>query len=82
VNDILLIEDDEGIIKLLQVHLREPAFRLTSCMGGIEGLAVFKAQNFHLVLLDINLPDIDGMEVYKDIRKKSDNVPLSCLRPA
>ena len=58
-NDILLIEDDEGIIKLLQVHLREPAFRLTSCMGGVEGLAVFKTQNFHLsISLKRSIPAI------------------------
>lgn len=65
---ILLVEDDPEITKLLQLHYKEPAYLLTSTDSGKEGLDKALAGNFDLIILDLTLPDMDGMEVCRGIR--------------
>ena len=65
---ILLVEDDPGITQLLQLHYKEPNYSLTSTASGSDGLEKALAGNFDLVILDLTLPDMDGMEVCKGIR--------------
>jgi len=69
---ILLVEDDPRIQRLLQTQLRQHGYEVRGEESG-EG-AVFAAANeeFDLVLLDVNLPDIDGLEVCRQIREWSD----------
>jgi two-component system alkaline phosphatase synthesis response regulator PhoP len=65
---ILLIEDDPGITQLLLLHYKEPNYTLTATASGSDGLEKALAGNFDLVILDLTLPDMDGMEVCKGIR--------------
>lgn len=66
--NILLVEDDPEITKLLQLHYKEPNYRLTSTDSGKDGLEKALAGNFDLIILDLTLPDMDGMEVCRGIR--------------
>src|SRR6187402_406270 len=75
--DILLVEDDPEIAKLLQLHYKEPHYRLTHTDSGKEGLEKALTGKFDLIILDLTLPDMDGMEVCKGIRDH--NVPTAIL---
>ncbi|OKS88067.1 response regulator transcription factor [Mucilaginibacter polytrichastri] len=66
--DILLVEDDPEIAKLLQLHYKEPNYKLIHTYSGKDGLEKALTGNFDLIILDLTLPDMDGMEVCKGIR--------------
>ncbi|MEO8583887.1 MAG: response regulator transcription factor [Flavitalea sp.] len=76
---ILLVEDDHEIIKLLNMNLTIPSFRLSSCRYGEEALDKLSSEKFDLIILDIMLPGIDGVEVCKKIREKDDLTPILML---
>ncbi|MEG0275238.1 MAG: response regulator, partial [Longicatena sp.] len=69
---ILLIEDDKNIIKFLSLSLETNHYKLINTTHGIEGISLFMTDNPDLILLDLGLPDIDGMEVLKQIRAQSE----------
>lgn len=71
-NKILLIEDDKNIIKFLSLSLETNGYKLIKATHGIEGISMFMTDNPDLILLDLGLPDIDGMEVLKQIRAQSE----------
>lgn len=75
--DILLVEDDPEIAQLLQLHYKEPNYRLTHTYSGKEGLEKALTGNFDLIILDLTLPDMDGMEVCKGIRDQK--IPSAIL---
>src|ERR1700742_480372 len=66
--NILLVEDDPEITKLLQLHYKEPNYALNATASGSAGLEKALNGNFDLIILDLTLPDMDGMEVCKGIR--------------
>lgn len=67
---ILLIEDDENITDFMTVVLEKADYQLTIAENGMAALTAFQTENFDLVLLDLGLPDIDGIELLKIIRKR------------
>ncbi|MBU1147314.1 MAG: response regulator [Candidatus Omnitrophica bacterium] len=71
--NILIIEDEEDIIELVKYNLEKEGFSVRSAKDGEEGLRVIKSYKPSLVLLDLMLPGIDGLEVAKKI-KKDDNL--------
>lgn len=75
---ILIIEDDPEIVSLLEIHLRDLNYSPTRCMDGAEGLKTALEGDFDLILLDLTLPGLDGIEVCKRIRAEK-NVPLIML---
>ena len=77
--NILLIEDDPEITKLLKLHFDSNLYQFTSCSIGKEAIEKFFDQEFHLVILDITLPDLDGMEICKQLREKDKNTPILML---
>lgn len=72
---ILIIEDDKGIVKLVSIALETNNYQVTKTSVGKEGIDLITNMSFDLVLLDLGLPDIDGMEVLKKIKEISD-VPI------
>jgi len=77
--NILLAEDDPEIAKLINLHLSTAHFHLTYCASGEEALRHIASNNHHLVILDISLPDIGGMEICKHIRASDANTPIIML---
>jgi phosphate regulon transcriptional regulator PhoB len=67
---ILLIEDDENIIELVTYNLEKNGFEVHAQRDGSDVKAVLKRVHPHLVLLDVMLPDVDGFEVCKLIRRE------------
>jgi DNA-binding response OmpR family regulator len=66
---ILLIDDDLNISHLVRLYLEKEGFDVTEAARGDEGLAACKRQPPALVLLDVMLPGMDGLEVLREIRK-------------
>ncbi|HBA69312.1 MAG TPA: DNA-binding response regulator, partial [Lachnospiraceae bacterium] len=68
---ILLIEDDAEISAMLAAYLETENFRVVKAYDGKEALEKWKSQKFNLVLLDLMIPVISGMDVLQYIRKES-----------
>jgi two-component system cell cycle response regulator DivK len=70
-NSILYIEDNPDNMLLVQRALESRGYRLLKAENGVEGISIAEGNRVDLILLDINLPDIDGYEVAKRLRKSS-----------
>jgi DNA-binding response OmpR family regulator len=75
---ILLVDDEESVQKLLTYPLERDGFRVVHAWDGEEALAAFAAENVDLVVLDLMLPRLDGLEVCKRLRAQS-TVPIIML---
>ncbi len=76
---ILLVEDDLEITKLLNLHLKTQLYSLTSCINGTEAINKATNNHFDLIILDITLPDISGMELCKKFRENDQHTPIMML---
>ncbi|MBS4955475.1 MAG: response regulator transcription factor [Clostridium sp.] len=68
---ILIAEDEDDIRRLLALNMKKEGYDVVECKDGIETLEAFKKQEIHLALLDIMMPNIDGITVMEEIRKSS-----------
>ena len=75
---ILLVDDEDSVQKLLTYPLERDGFRVVSARDGEEALRLFAAEPVDLVVLDIMLPKLDGLEVCKRLRAES-SVPIIML---
>ncbi|MDD3055723.1 MAG: response regulator transcription factor [Aliarcobacter sp.] len=77
---VLLLEDDVALSDLLNEHLEDKGFEVTLCTNGQVALEALIEQKFDIALLDINTPQISGIEVLKTIRKEyKNNTPVIIL---
>jgi len=70
-NNILYIEDNPDNMLLVQRALESRGYHLLKAMKGLDGVAVAEKEQVDLILLDINLPDIDGYEVARRLRSST-----------
>jgi two-component system alkaline phosphatase synthesis response regulator PhoP len=77
--NILLVEDDQQITTLLNLHLNSPAHSVTSCERGRDALKKIEQSNYDLIILDITLPDISGLQVCKQLRDQDNKTPIIML---
>src|SRR6476619_6500566 len=75
---ILLVDDEESVQKLLTYPLERDGYRVVQARDGDEALARFDAEDVDLVVLDVMIPKIDGLEVCKQLRARS-SVPIVML---
>jgi two-component system, OmpR family, response regulator len=76
---ILIVEDEEKIARVLELELTHEGYEVAKVMDGFEGLTIFREQSFDLVLLDIMLPGMNGIELLRRIRSKDSNTPVLLL---
>jgi CheY-like chemotaxis protein len=76
---ILIVEDEKDILQLVKLYLEKDGFRTVSAMTGTEGLRQVKAEHPDLVILDLMLPELDGLEVCKRIRLNQETALLPIL---
>jgi UDP-3-O-[3-hydroxymyristoyl] N-acetylglucosamine deacetylase len=67
---ILIIDDEKDILNTLSSILEDEGFTVSKAMDGKEGLAIFERENPDIVLLDVWMPELDGIQVLKRIKKK------------
>ncbi|MBM1107078.1 response regulator transcription factor [Aurantibacter crassamenti] len=75
---ILIIEDDPEIIKLLEIHLTDLIYTTSKATDGALGLNMALENDYDLIILDLTLPSMDGIEVCKRLRA-SKNTPIIML---
>lgn len=75
---ILLVDDEQSIQTLLSYPLRKDGYHVTSALDGGEALQRFEEGRFDLVILDLMLPRLDGVEVCRQLRSRS-QVPIIML---
>ncbi len=75
---ILIVEDDSNILNIVNYNLKKIGYETKVACNGLEGLELAKAENFDLILLDVNMPIMDGIEVCAKVRNFS-NVPIIML---
>ena len=71
-NKILVVDDEKNIIKGIKFSLEQDGIEVSVAYDGEEALAAAKAGNFDLIVLDVMLPKLDGLEVCQSIREFSD----------
>jgi DNA-binding response OmpR family regulator len=76
---ILVVEDDPDISHLLEIHLRDNAYQVDVVGNGIDGLERASNHPYQLIVLDLMLPGIDGLEVCRRLRSQMVNVPILML---
>lgn len=67
---ILIIDDEEELVATLEGFLRMKGFETFTASTGGEGLKILEGEELDMVLLDVNLPNMDGEEVLRSIREK------------
>ncbi len=75
---ILVVDDEPNILELAKLYLEQEGYRVEGVGTGNDALSRMNTANPALIVLDLMLPDIDGFEVCREIRKKSD-VPILML---
>src|SRR3974377_2497727 len=75
---VVCVEDEPEIIDLIRLILGRKGFDLTGATGGLEGLEAIRRVKPDLVLLDLMMPDMDGWEVYQQMKADSElkNIPV------
>jgi two-component system alkaline phosphatase synthesis response regulator PhoP len=76
---VLIIEDDSDIANLISIHLRDLDAQVEHSSNGKEGFKLACDHHFDLVILDIMLPEMDGLEVCKKLRSLEIQVPILML---
>jgi two-component system KDP operon response regulator KdpE len=72
---VLIVEDDKYIMSFTTIYLKDEGYKTVAAVTGKEAIALFYANNPDIILLDLGLPDMDGIEVIRQIREKS-NAPI------
>jgi DNA-binding response OmpR family regulator len=78
-NKILLVEDDPNLSVVIQDYLVMQGYDTVLCKDGEEGLNAFKKGSFHLIILDVMMPKMDGFSVAEEIRKADEYTPIIFL---
>jgi two-component system alkaline phosphatase synthesis response regulator PhoP len=76
---VLIIEDDPQIVELLEIHLTDLSCRMTKTRSGNLGLDLALKETYDLVILDLMLPGINGMDICRRIRQSNNPVPIMIL---
>ncbi len=69
---LLIIEDESELVRVLRSYLEKAGYTVYAATRGDQGLALWQQVNPDLVLLDLNLPGMDGLEVARQIRRRAD----------
>lgn len=77
-NKILIVDDEKEIRELLEIYLQNEGYNVIKASDGKEALDIFNNEEIDLLVLDVMMPNMDGLEVCKRIRE-SKNVPILML---
>ncbi|MEH7075254.1 response regulator transcription factor [Neobacillus drentensis] len=78
-NSILVVEDEDKIARLLELELEYEGYKVTKVMDGFEAFEAYKKGNWDLILLDVMLPGISGIELLRRIRLNDKHTPVLLL---
>jgi DNA-binding response OmpR family regulator len=76
---VLIIEDDQDISHLLELHLKDMSFSVQTAADGMLGLSMAQQDKYDLIILDLMLPKLDGLEICKRLRGGENQTPILML---
>ena len=76
---ILLVDDEENLQDALRLNFEMEGYEVTSAYDGLQALKAVENEHFDLIILDVMLPEVDGVTVCENIRLKNDEVPILML---
>lgn len=76
---ILLVEDEEHLLKTIRLNLELEGYAVDTAVTGIEALKIFRKGNFDMIILDVMLPEMNGFDVCEEIRKENTQIPVLFL---
>jgi DNA-binding response OmpR family regulator len=76
---VLIVEDEKDIIKMLEYNLKKEGFRTITCNNGEDAIDLTKKEKPDIILLDLMLPGIDGLEVCKTLKKEEKTSSISIV---
>lgn len=77
--NVLIVEDDRNICELVEIHLRDLDCKVTTAQDGRQGLELALHNRFDLVILDLMLPQVDGLEICRQLRAENYYTPILML---
>ncbi len=76
--NILVVDDDKEIVGAIEIYLKKEGYKIFKAYNGKEAIKIIKENEIHLVILDIMMPEKDGLETLSEIRKDK-NIPVILL---
>ena len=76
--NILVVDDEQEIADLVEIYLVSDGYKVFKASNAQDGLAILDKEDIHLVLLDIMMPGMNGLEMCKKIRE-TNNIPIIML---
>jgi len=77
--NILIIEDNEDLARLVEIHLKDLLYEVDLTFDGTTGLSMAESKSYDLIILDLMLPGLDGLEICKRLRSKPNYTPILML---
>ena len=78
-SSVLIVEDDPTAVKLVSLYLNRDGHKVMAAYNGVDGLRLAREAKPDLVVLDLMLPKLDGMEICRVLREEESNVPIVML---
>ena len=76
---LLLVDDDPGLLKLLGLRLTSEGYSVVTAESGVEGLRVLNREKVDLVISDLRMDEMDGMQLFAEIQKVQPGMPVIIL---
>lgn len=76
---VLIVDDEEHIRELIKFNLKKEGYDTAVAVNGTEALRIIKETKFDLILLDLMLPEVDGLEVCKEIRRNEETSDIPVM---
>lgn len=77
--NVLICDDDKDIVAALKIYLSSENYQLFTAANGREALEMVRSQPIHLILMDIMMPELDGIAATAKLREEASNVPIILL---
>lgn len=76
---ILVVDDEKNILKLYKAELEDDGYQVVVANSGKEAIELFRSENPDLVTLDIMMPDMDGIQVLRQLKQEKPQIPVIML---
>ena len=74
--NILVCDDDKEIVDAIDIYLSQEGYHILKAYDGLQAIEIMKKEEVHLILLDIKLPEMNGIDALKEIRKFDQDIPI------
>jgi DNA-binding response OmpR family regulator len=76
---ILVVDDDDAMSRMIRLTLVSEGYSVTTAGDGFEGLEALERQNFALIVLDLQMPRMDGREMFAEMQRRGIQIPVVVL---